>query len=65
MSISRTEEKRIYSAVLYHRRRDNGLCVECGLMAVPGMARCDYHLEVDQERRIARKAKREAKAEAA
>lgn len=40
----------------YLERKNNGLCVDCGAKASPGLTRCEYH----RDKRVKQSAKRRA-----
>ena len=44
------EKRRERRRALYRKRRDQGLCVECGQPAIKGQARCEYHQMMRRER---------------
>lgn len=44
--IKRRERRR----ELWHKRREQGLCVDCGKHALQGQARCDYHQTLLREK---------------
>lgn len=48
---------------LYYQRKESGLCVRCGAPAVKRRTMCQYHLDLEKQRRAERKA-REAEEEA-
>lgn len=44
------EKRRERRRTLWNRRREQGLCVECGGQAVTGQARCAYHQMLTREK---------------
>lgn len=46
MTLPNTRQRRALRA----RRRADGLCIECGMEAVPGETFCGYHAELAEER---------------
>lgn len=44
------EKRRARRRSLWQRRREQGLCVECGKPAIDGQARCQYHQMMHRER---------------
>ena len=44
------ERRRARRRALWHKRREAGLCVECGKPAIRGQARCEYHQMIRREK---------------